>query len=158
MLKIFGSAIVLLVGIYLGNKLCSEQRIKLITIEALIEFTEFIRTSIYTSRMPLMEIYALFDNKSLHERGFIYQLNQHGLKSALCTVSEYISDKSLTTLNSFADNIGGMNTDTQLKLCEETTKLLNEEYKKQENIFSKKERIYKTLPILFATSIIIMMI
>ena len=107
MLKIFGSAIVLLVGIYLGNKLCSEQRIKLITIEALIEFTEFIKTSIYTSRMPLMEIYALFDNKSLHERGFIYQLNQHGLKSALCTVSEYISDKSLTTLNSFADNIGG---------------------------------------------------
>ncbi len=158
MLKIIGSFIVLTVGVYFGNKLYTEQRNKINTTEALIDFTEYIRTSIYTSRMPLPEIYTSFENRILLERGFIHQLNQHGLKSALKTVSECISDKSLASLNSFSENIGGMNTDTQLKLCEETSKLLMEEYKKQEDTFSKKEKMYKTLPILFATSIIIMMI
>lgn len=158
MLKIIGSIIIITVGIYISHRLCTDQSVKLNVTEALIDFTEHIRSSIYTSRLPLSEIYATFNDNKLQICGFSYQLTQNGLKSALRTVSDHLSPRSMTSLESFADNLGGINTDTQLRLCEETSKILREEYKKQEELFSKKNKMYKTLPILFATSIIIMMI
>lgn len=158
MLKVFGSMIIIAAGIFIGNRLCAEQRRCLEITAALADFTEHIRTSIYTSRLPLTEIYSSFTYNILESVGFSYQLEQNGLKSALKNVSDNISSKSLQALISLADNLGGINTDTQLKLCEETSKILREEYKKQEDAFYQKKKIYKTLPILFATSIIIMMI
>ena len=158
MLKIIGSMMIISAGTFFSHTLCTSQRKKLSTTDALIDFTEYIRSSIYTSRQPLLDIYASFKDTRLSECGFIFQLNQNGIRSAINIVSKDVTERSFSSLENLAENLGGINTETQLKLCEETSKLLREELKKQEDMYSKKEKMYKTLPLLMASSIIIMMI
>lgn len=158
MLKIIGAIIIISVGIFFSSKLCKEQTSKLSVASSLIDFTEHIRASIYTSRLPLDEIFSTFTAPALADCGFEYQLNQNGLNAALCTVSPTVSPRSMAVLENLASGLGGINTDIQLRLCEETVTVLREEYSKQKEFFSEKKKMYRALPILLAASVVILML
>ncbi len=158
MLKILGSIIILSVGMYFSSGLIREQESKLKIAEALIDFIEHIRASIYTSRLPLSEIYSSYKNEFLDKCGFIFQLNKGGIENAVSTVEKNVSQRAKLALDDLGGRLGGINTECQIRMCEEAVKILRDEYTHQKELFAEKKKMYGALPILMAISIIIMIL
>lgn len=156
MLKVIGAALILFAGVHTSYKLTAELKDKVEVISALADLTDHIGRCIYTERLPQSDIFRSFSSKALEKYGFIIQLNRNGLISALETVKKLIPQNTEQAITTLAIRLGGINTDTQIKLCNETSKLLREEYNKQKNSYLDKRKMYRSLPILLAASIIIM--
>ncbi len=158
MLKLTGAIFILIAGFLSGSLITEKKKKRLEIITALIDLTEHIRSSIQTARLPLNEIYQLFNNDVLESCGFTDSLKNRGLFYALetikGTIGQHVYDSMLVT----SSKLGGIDTTEQIGLCDYTIKKLQNEQQKEREQFTEKQRLYKTLPILCALSVIILIL
>lgn len=156
MLKAIGLLLLISAAVWTGSSAASHLKVKTDLTGALITFTEHIRASIYTSRLPLAEIFSSFSNDALEKSGFVYQLRQNNLRAATTVISGSISKDTENALIYLSDNLGGIDPDSQIKICEHTIDLLRAEEKKQKEMYAEKLKLCRSLPILVALSVIIL--
>ena len=158
MLKMLGVVIVLLAcGLY-GNMLTKREEEGVFIIEALCSFVIYLSTSIKTTRSPLKNVFETFRNNDLERCRFVELLRSDGLLCAINSIEDYITSDAYDSLIYLEKNIGGIDVESQLKICTYVENKLREELDKAKNIFENKKRIYRTLPVLAGLSFIILIV
>ena len=158
MFKLIGASIILVSCIIYGNNLSKHEADSLNTCESLITFIMFINTSIKTTRKPLNIIYKDFSNEILEKFGFTEILNRDGLYDATYSIENKLTKNVLEALVFLDNNLGGINIESQLRVCDYVEGILRDEYMKIKNNYKEKCRMYRLLPILAGLSLIILMV
>ena len=158
MLKLLGAVIVLSACVLYGNLLTKKEEEGVLIAEALCSFVIYLSTSIKTARSPLKSIFESFGNTDLERCGFIDALRRDGLPCAVNSIENIISKDTYDTLIYLENNIGGIDVESQLKMCSYVEVKLREEFIKAKNTFESKKRIYGTLPVLAGLSLIILIV
>ncbi len=158
MLKAIGTVIILTACCLYGNALTKSAERSLLATDALISFVAYINTSIKTARIPLGNIFSSFFNEELSKLGFIEKLNSDGLAAAIKTVEEYLSAEGIEAMNYLNANIGGMDIESQSRICEYVEDKLKKELESMKQTFNEKRRMYRMLPVLAGISVIILIV
>ena len=158
MLKLLGALLILTSGIFCSRLICEKKKKRLKTINALIELLEHIRSSIQTARLPLNDIYELFNNDALESCGFNYILKTQGLQIALDSIKDIIGTNIYDAVIVTSAKLGGINISEQIGMCNYSINKLQNEHQKEREQFTEKQKLYKALPILCALSVIILIL
>ena len=158
MLKLAGSVLILISCYFVGNSLSKKEEMTLLVTKALISFVAYVGASIKTMRLPLKNIYSLFENETLSKIGFTDALNEQGLPDALETIKNTLSNETLSAMKYLQDNLGGMDLNDQLNLCVYVEGKLKEELEAINKTYIEKKRMYRLLPILCGLSVIILIV
>ena len=158
MLKIAGSFIILSACWLYGYQLSQKSEKDLLITDALVSFVMFINASIKTNRMPLRDIFSDFTNEELHNCGFINALNESGLSDAISSIEVYLTVEASEAMLFLDKNIGGIDLESQTRVCDYVEEKLREEYAKIKSNYKEKRRMYRLLPILAGLSVIVLAI
>jgi len=158
MLKLTGAVLIMASCFFIGNSFSKKAETTLLVTKALVSFVAYVGASIKTLRLPLKNIYALFENETLFKMGFMDSLNEQGLSDALKTVQNTLTSETLSAMKYLQDNLGGMDLNDQLNLCIYVEDKLKEELDAINKTYIEKKRMYRLLPILCGLSVIILIV
>lgn len=160
-IKTAGSATLVFSTIYYGAVMIREERSKLTTADAICEMMRYVRDNIEHFMKPLPDIFASYRNDALERTGFLADVRENGLKYA--QIDRHFGKNSVDTevlavLNDFCGKIGGGYRDDEIRLCDYSIAQIEKRTAKMKDDFSSKAKIYRTLPPLFALSVLLILI
>ncbi len=156
-IQIAGTAILLLSAVSYSYILIKNERKKLAQTEDFCRLILYIKNNIDAFMTPIGEILLSFSDYGDSFADFMELAKTHGLShaSAHCTLA--IEKESLRILEEFSAKIGCGYKDEELRLCQYSYNQMTELLKKERDEIGKKTKMYKTLPIMSAVSILLML-
>ena len=154
--KILGSLILIISAIAFGLKKIKSERAKLKEITAFADMIKFIQNNIEHYNKPLPDIFAEYHNDHLSE--LLDRIRTSGINKAVANYSFNIAASISEKIICFANKIGSGYTDDELSLCQYTYKSLLESETKMRIEIRNTEKMYLTIPVLLALSVILILI
>lgn len=157
-IKTLGSATFVVAAIYYGAIMIREERSKLTTSDAICEMIRYVRDNIEHFMKPLPDIFASYRNDTLERIGFLSDVRENGLRDAQLDRyfgKNYVDGEVFAVLADFCGKIGGGYRDDEIRLCDYAIARIEKRTAKMKDDFSSKTKIYRTLPPLFALSILL---
>ena len=151
-------ALILLSAVFYGWTKIYAERNKLKETSAFYDFIRYIRDNIEHFSKPLPEICKNYQNQYFTKRGLSSQIERCGIKSALEAYVFLMSEEDTDTVLQFAREIGGGYREDELRLCDYTLKRLEGSIAAQKGEIKNKEKMYKTIPVLLAASVILLFV
>ncbi len=152
-----GAAILLASAAGWGLSEIREGRRRLKELEAVLTLIRHIRESIERYGMPLGEIYASYDDSVLARDGFLTLLRQEGLKAAADGAAGRLAESERSVVRSLGERLGRGFREEQTALCRQAEDRLAEALGKRRTEAEGRERLWRTIPILAALSLILML-
>lgn len=156
--KWIGAGIVITAAWLFSIGLIRDHRKILRELEALCDMIQYIRDNIDHLMKPLPEIFGSYRNDYLETIGFLPQVRHAGLKQAWNEQSFAFSGEPFLLLSNFIRTIGNGYRTEELRLCDYTITRLNETLEHLRRDSSNRLKLYKTVPTMFALSIILILI
>lgn len=156
-LKFTGYAIMFLSALYCSYSLIKNANYKISQLEGLCAFILYTKNNIDSFMRPIDDIINSFDGyeNSLHD--FMETARKHGLVDASTNIPLSIGKEALHILRDFSKNIGNGYKEDELRLCAYTYSAMQEILNRERSDMMKKMKLYKTLPILSATSVVLLL-
>ncbi|MBR4186167.1 MAG: stage III sporulation protein AB [Clostridia bacterium] len=148
-----GAVLLLAASIGFGAANIRAERNRLRELDALLRLVRDIRENIEHFSRPLGEIWARFDDPVLEAAGFLTLLRQAGMERAV-RESPLTADVR-TVLGPFASSLGRGYREEQIALCRYTEEKLSEIAQRLAESAPDRERLWRTLPVLAALSLIL---
>lgn len=126
--------------------------------EGMLCLVRTIRQNIAFFRIPLDEIYKRFSYQALQSGSFLTQLHRQGLKSAYLAERERFGYDSFTESRfiNFADSIGGLPLEEQLRSCDMLCEILEENLRESKSNYPTQKKLYHVLSISLGIAIVIL--
>lgn len=159
--KTAGSVTLVIAAIYYGTVMICEERSKLITADAICEMMQYVRDNIEHFMKPLPDILASYRNDTLEKIGFLGDVRENGMKYA--QLDRYFGKNAVdgevfAVLSDFCGKIGEGYRNDEIRRCDYAIAQIEKRTAKMKDDFSSKAKIYRTLPPLFALSILLILI
>ena len=156
--KLTGSAAVLMSAVVWSIGRVRVERRKTDELAAFCDFVGYIGENIAHFSRPLPEIYSGYSDAALEESGFFDALSDGGMTAAVRCLGIYGEKECTDEIKMFAEKIGGGYREEQSGLCEYTKNRLSAMLEKRRSTAHGKEKLYRTIPLLLALSVILMFI
>jgi len=156
--KWIGAGVVLIAAWLFSIGLIREHREVLQELEALCNMVQFIRDNIDHLMKPLPEIFQSYNNDYLETIGFLPRIRCTGLIQAWEEHTFSFSGEVFLLLSDFMQTIGCGYRTEELRLCDYTLTRLNENLELLRRDSSNRIKLYKTVPTMFALSVILILI
>lgn len=158
MIKFFGSLIIIISAVYCGLNKVKIERLKFREIAAFSKMIKYVSDNIEHYSKPLPEIFADMNDEYLEKVGLLQEIRLNGINNAISTYKFKLDDTEQKIVKSFAERIGTGYKDDELSLCRFTYgKLCESEVRMQQEI-KNTEKMYLTIPLLLALSVILILI
>lgn len=158
-IKYIGAAVILLSAALFGYKLSRDYKAEQKAICGLYDMVVFVRDNIKHLMRPLPEIFLSYHNEYLENTGLIADIRERGLKAAWS--DQTLLDEASAAYPIISDFVGSIGTgycSEEIKLCDYTIDRLLEIIRKNEGEQRGKLKLYRTVPIMLALSIILIML
>ena len=156
--KWIGAGIVLIAAGMLSIGLTREHKDILRELEALCDMVQYIRDNIDHLMKPLPDIFISYQNDYLETIGFLPQIRHIGLEEAWNEQSFSLSEEVFFLLSDFIRSIGSGYRTEELRLCDSTLTRLKENLDRIHRDSANRLKLYKTVPVMFALSVILILI
>ncbi len=157
-IELTGAAIVIVAAILASFRLIYEYKTNLRELEALYDMISYIRDNIEHLMKPLPEIFASYSNEYLESCGFLSVVRESDLKQAWKGQVFRVKGEAYTLTTDFVNSIGSGYRTEELRLCEYTLRRFYDIIEKTRAESKNKIKLYKTVPILLALSVILILI
>ncbi len=157
-IKISGIFLILGSSAVFSIALLAEWREKIRFTKELLYFVGFIRENIEYLKKPLPAIFESYKSDCLEKTGFLPMARRSGFAAAWKAnrVKTYaVIDE---VMSEFSKNIGKGYLDEEVRLCKYTEERLSDIVKKLEKEQKNKEKLYKTIPVMIALSVVLILI
>lgn len=151
-----GALLLLLSAIGLGAASIRAEKRRRRELDALLSLVRHIRENIEHFSRPLGEIYARFDNPVLAASGFLTRLRQSGMEQAVRETASDVGEEEREVLLAFAGSLGRGYREEQIALCRYTGEKLAQIAENLAKAAPDRERLWRTLPVLAALSLILL--
>ncbi len=152
-----GTAILLLSAVSYSYILIKNENKKLAQTEDICAMILYIKNNIEAFMTPIGDIIQSFSDYSDGFSDYMEAARKHGLLYASEHASLITGKESRRILNEFSRKIGCGYKDEEIRLCQYCHTQMTELLKKERDEFAKKTKMYKTLPIMSAVSIVLML-
>ncbi len=157
-LEFTGAGIVFASAVFLSLGLIRDHRTHLRELDAIYNMIAYIRDNIDHFMKPLPDIFQNYTNDCLESCGFLSDVRRTDLHQAWNGQTFSLSEETHTLLNDFFTRIGSGYRTEELRLCDYTLNRLNSILEKKRNESKNKLKLYKTVPMLVALSVILILI
>ncbi len=138
--------------------LIREHRKKLLELEAFFDMISCIRDNIEHLMKPLPEIFQNYNHTYLDSCGFLKNVRETNLQQAWEKYTCSLGGESFRLIDEFVRNIGKGYRTEELRLCEYTLGRLRKLMDHVQADTANQLKLYKTVPMMFALSVILILI
>lgn len=158
MIKFTGLLFLFLFSALGGHLLAKREKEQIESAEGMLYLIRSIRQNVAFFRIHLDEIYQRFSYPSLQDSDFLVHLRKKGLKDAYLSEKDRFGYDSFTETRflSFAETVGRLPIDEQIKSCDLLCDLLEEKLRESKANFPTKKRLYNVLGISLGIAMIIL--
>lgn len=135
-----------------------EHRKKLLELEAFFDMISCIRDNIEHLMKPLPEIFQNYNHTYLDSCGFLKNVRETNLQQAWETYVFSCGAEAFRLIDEFIRNIGKGYRTEELRLCEYTLGRLRKLMDHVQADTANQLKLYKTVPMMFALSLILILI
>lgn len=157
-IKFIGSVFVISAAVYFGLRKIETERDKIRELIAFSDMIKFIHDNILHFRRPLPEIFSDYRNKYLDKKHLLEHIRIYGIKESLDGYSFAVGSAERDLIISFSQKIGSGYVDDELNLCKYTFEKLLEKGSEMQNEMKNTEKMYLTIPVILALSVILILI
>lgn len=158
MIEWIGGGILLVAAWLISSDLINNYKTKLCELEALYDMISYIRDNIEYRMKPLPDIFNGYGNEYLEHCGFLEAVRKTDLSQAWLTQKFALSGEAYRLIQDFIKEIGGGYQTEELRLCEYTLVRLHDILEKIHEDSANQLKLYRTVPMMFALSIILILI
>ena len=158
MLKCLGAASLIAAAWMVSSSLIRNYKTRLREMEVLYDMISYIRDNIEHLMKPLPEIFQSYSNTYLESCGFLPAVRLKGLQQAWEGQTFTVSGETSRLINEFILNIGSGYRTEELRLCEYTLGRLRKLLDHTQADTTNQLKLYKTVPMMFALSMILILI
>lgn len=155
---IVGALLFLMAAFLWGRERGKREAQTLYLAEGLYSLADYTQARINSFRTPLFRIFNDFSNGFLEECGFIKSLREEGIVFAVGSIADELPDEVREDVLSFAAGLGGGYCEEQVELCRYTKERLLCFIENAKNTLPARLRMYRLLPVLLASTLIILLI
>ena len=152
-IRIFGILILLLSAVRYSFVMVKREKQKIAQLEDICALVLYVQRNIEGFMTPVNEIVQSFEEYSESFSDYMVLAKNHGLNYALEHYPMLQKAEIMKVFANFTKKIGRGYKEEELSLCQYTYTLLTEALSKEKDDFSKKTKMYKTLPIMSAISL-----
>lgn len=156
--KLIGAAVLITSAVMWGIFKVRAERKTTDELEELCALVAFIGDNIAHLSRPLPEIFNEFRSNVLESCGFVDALRSGGMKAAVASLSCGESSEITREMSLFSEKLGMGYREEQTKLCNYTEGRLRTMLEERKKSLRDKEKLYRTIPVLLALSVILMFI
>ena len=156
--KIIGAVTLLVASVYYGQVKITAERMRIIKLSAIMDMVKFIGEKIEHFSSPIPEILSEYRNSYLESIGYLEAIRTHGLSKTADIIGTSPTGEEYILIKQFSDSIGKGYKDEEVSLCKYTHHKLTECEEKLSSALKDKEKLYRTIPIMLALSVILILI
>ncbi len=157
-MKFSGAASMVFAAVFYGFIKIRDVRRGICELSAFCELVKYIGDNIEHFMKPIPDIITSYSNAYLDSCGFLPDARMHGLYNAWEASDFILNDEARSLLDEFFLSVGKGYVDDELRLCEYTSKRLCAVLDSVRISAKDKERIYKTIPLMLAASVVLILI
>jgi hypothetical protein len=156
--KIIGAVILLVTSVYYGQVKITAERIRIKKLSAARDMVKFIGEKIEHFSSPIPEILSEYRNSYLESIGYLEVIRTYGLSKTTDILGTSQKGTEYILIKQFVDSIGKGYKDDEVSLCKYTHLKLTECEEKLSSALKDKEKLYRTIPLMLALSVILILI
>lgn len=150
MIKLLGCILILCASICACVFYEKKEKAKLISVKEIISFVEHIRSQIEYFSYPLDKIFSSYEEHSFVTTSIS--------KNEVDSIKEYLDKEDFNLISSLFSSLGkGLKKD-QLSLCSYSVERLRDSYRKKEEDFPKKIKVFRAMALFCGFCAIILLI
>jgi len=159
-LKFFGAAVLLAASFFLGASMIRDERGKIDEACSILDLIKYIKDNIEHFVKPLPDIFASYNNSVLEKNGFLTSVRENGIHLTAEKIEDYFHTDSelLSIFGDFCRSIGGGYKDDEVRLCSYTANQIEKRIEKMRDDYSSRSKLYRTIPPLFALSVVLILV
>ena len=157
LIRTMGAALLLLGAAGAGFSEIRRGRARIGELEAVLALARHIRESIGRLNAPLSDIYASFEDLRLTENGFLPLLRTRGMAEAFEKTEWRMPERDRGILRDLAGRLGRGFPEEQTALCRFAEDRLEEDLDRLRKAAPGEERLWRSIPILSALSLILLL-
>ena len=158
MLRLTGSVILIVSAWFASAGLIRDHKAGLRELEALYDMISCIRDNIEHLMKPLPDIFQTYANEYLENCGFLPNVRQTDLRQAWDGQTFTLSGEAYILIRDFVHAIGSGYRAEELRLCEYTLGRLRTLLDRSRSDAANKLKLYRTVPMMFALSVILILL
>ena len=158
MFEYLGAGILVISAWLISCTLIHEHTTALNELEALYDMIFYIRDNIEHLMKPIPDIFREYKNHFLETCGFLSEVRSKDLRAAWETQTFHISGETKQLLEHFIKNIGNGYRKEELRLCDYTLERLRKLLDRTRSDTINQLKLYKTVPMMLALSVILILI
>ena len=156
--QVFGFGLLILSAISLSVSLIRRANQRLSELEELCRLISHIRNNIEAFMMPLSDIFRSFEPHQDAVKEFLSMAEHNGFQYAADHAQLSVGGEGKRILGEFAEKIGAGYREDELRLCTYTLNMMNELLNAEKDEHSKRLKLYKTLPVMSALSVALLLL
>lgn len=156
--KIFGATLIVSSSLYFSMLKITSVKRRIAELSAFRDMIGFIHDNIEHFTMPLPEIFSEYRNSYLENSGLIERIRKYGIAESLSDYSFSISNDERDILIGFADKLGNGYRNEELNLCKYTDGKLAAAEDRMLSELKNVQKLYITIPLMLALSVILILI
>jgi len=157
-IKYIGAGVLLISAVLYGYTMIRRERVKVVEISSFCELIKFIRDNIKYKMVTLPVIFSEYHGAYFEKIGFIEAIRNFGIKRAWAEFSWVMEKDEIALIDSFVKNIGSGYRDDEIQLCEYTLERLEDAIESKSSDLKNKEKIYRTIPLMLALSVMLIIL
>ena len=158
MTAFLGSGLLLFSAWYISLLLIRRHHNNLLATEAFVDMIVYIRDNIDHFSKPLPDIFHIYRNTYLETTGFLPNVRRSDLRQAWQEQSFSFPDDIDNLLDNFIQTIGSGYRPEELRLCDYTLERLRKQIEHLHTDSVNRIKLYKTVPIMLALSLILLLL
>ena len=158
LLRSFGAVLLLAAASGWGFCEIRDGRRRILELEAVLDLIRAVREGIDRLTAPLSEIYAAYENPVLRESGFLNLLREAGMAEAVEKTEWRLSSGELAVLRDLASRLGRGFREEQTALCRYAGDRLEDALEKLRAEEDGRARLWRSIPLLAALSLILLLL
>lgn len=158
MIELIGGIILLLAAWLIGSDLINNYKTKSRELEALYDMVAYIRDNIEYRMKPLPDIFDVYTNEYLEHCGFLEAVRKTDLSQAWLAQKFALNGEAYRLIEDFIKEIGSGYQAEEVRLCEYTLARLHDILEKNHADATNQLKLFRTVPVMFALSIILILI
>lgn len=156
--KLFGSACLLISAIAYSYQLIRNAKERLAVLDGLCALILFIKNNIDSFMRPVGEIIASYSGYGESLSTFMEAARTKGLADAARSVRLPMPEGARQLLLEFSETIGSGYKEDALRLCTYCYNGMQEILKREQEETQKKLKLYRTLPVMSAMSVVLLLL
>lgn len=158
--KILGALLLLISSLCFGNSMIKGEAEKINESLAIAELIKYVRDNIEHFVKPLPDIFLSYKNELLEKNGFLTFVRKNGIQKSAEKIDDFFHcDRDVISIfRKFCSDIGGGYRDEEIRLCSFSLSQLERKIEKIKNDHLSKVKMYRTIPPLFALSVVLILV